>query len=145
MKDSYSFDLTVEDARKSYNKMFVAYLRTFARMGLKSVPMAAEPGPIGGDMSHEFIILAETGESEVYCDKDLLDLKVPGADQDYDGDLSPIVRTWTGKYAATSEKHDQARFAKEVPKSQQVTARGIEVGHIFFFGTKYSESMGCRV
>ena len=145
MKDSYSFDLTVEDARKSYNKMFVAYLRTFARMGLKSVPMAAEAGPIGGDLSHEFIILAETGESEVYCDKDLVELEVPGADVDYDADLAPIVRAFTGKYAATSEKHEPARFAKEVPEGRRVAARGIEVGHIFFFGTKYSEPMGCKV
>jgi prolyl-tRNA synthetase len=145
MKDSYSFDLTVEDAGKSYNKMFVAYLRTFARMGLKSVPMAAEAGPIGGDLSHEFIILADTGESEVYCDQDLIELEVPGADVDYDADLAPIVRAFTGKYAATSEKHEPARFAKEVPESRRVAARGIEVGHIFFFGTKYSEPMGCKV
>jgi prolyl-tRNA synthetase len=145
MKDSYSFDLTVDDARKSYNKMFVAYLRTFARMGLKSVPMAAETGPIGGDLSHEFIILAETGESEVYCDKDLVELAVPGANQDYERDLAPVVRAFTGKYAATSEKHDAGRFAKEVPEARQITARGIEVGHIFFFGTKYSEPMGCKV
>ncbi len=145
MKDSYSFDLTVEDARKSYNKMFVAYLRTFARMGLKSVPMVAETGPIGGNLSHEFIILAETGESEVYCHKDLVALDPPGADIDYDGDLSPIVEAFTGKYAATSEKHDAGRFASEVPEKDRVTARGIEVGHIFFFGTKYSESMGARV
>ncbi len=145
MKDSYSFDLTVEDARKSYNKMFVAYLRTFARMGLKSVPMAAEAGPIGGDLSHEFIILADTGESEVFCDKELVALEVPGADVDYDADLAPIVRAFTGKYAATSEKHEPARFTKEVPQGRQVSARGIEVGHIFFFGTKYSEPMGCKV
>jgi prolyl-tRNA synthetase len=145
MKDSYSFDLTVEDARKSYNKMFVAYLRTFARMGLKSIPMAADTGPIGGDLSHEFIILADTGESEVFCHKDLVELEVPGADQDYEADLASVVRAWTGKYAATSDKHDAARFAGEVPKEKRVTARGIEVGHIFFFGTKYSEPMGCKV
>ena len=145
MKDSYSFDLTVEDARKSYNKMFVAYLRTFARMGLKSVPMVAETGPIGGNLSHEFIILAETGESEVHCHKDLIALEPPGADIDYDGDLSPMVDAFTGKYAATSEKHEAERFAKEVAEKDRVTARGIEVGHIFFFGTKYSEPMGARV
>ena len=87
MKDSYSFDLTVEDARKAYNKMFVSYLRTFARMGLKSVPMVAETGPIGGNLSHEFIILADTGESEVYCHRDLVTLDPPGADIDYEGDL----------------------------------------------------------
>jgi prolyl-tRNA synthetase len=145
MKDSYSFDLTLEDARISYNKMFVSYLRTFNRMGMKSIPMAAESGPIGGDMSHEFIILADTGESEVYCHRDLVKLDPPGADLDYDSDLTPIIQSWTGKYAATSEKHDAARFAKEVPEVDRVTARGIEVGHIFFFGTKYSEPMGCKV
>jgi prolyl-tRNA synthetase len=145
MKDSYSFDLTVEDARMSYNKMFVSYLRTFSCMGLKSIPMAAESGPIGGDMSHEFIILADTGESEVFCHRDLIELAPPGPDVDYDSDLAPTIRTWTGKYAATSEKHDAARFAAEVPEPKRVTARGIEVGHIFFFGTKYSEPMGCKV
>ncbi|HET7211591.1 MAG TPA: proline--tRNA ligase, partial [Methyloceanibacter sp.] len=108
MKDSYSFDLTVEDARKSYNKMFVSYLRTFARMGLKSVPMIAETGPIGGNLSHEFIILADTGESEVFCHRDLVELEPPGAGIDYDSDLSPVVDAFTGKYAATSEKHDAA-------------------------------------
>jgi prolyl-tRNA synthetase len=145
MNDSYSFDLTLEDARISYNKMFVSYLRTFNRMGLKSIPMAAESGPIGGDMSHEFIILADTGESEVYCHRDLVKLDPPGVDLDYDSDLSPVVEAFTGKYAATSEKHDAAGFAKEVPEADRVTARGIEVGHIFFFGTKYSEPMGCKV
>jgi prolyl-tRNA synthetase len=145
MKDSYSFDLTVEDAVKSYNKMFVSYLRTFARMGLKSVPMVAETGPIGGNLSHEFIILAETGESEVFCHRDLVELKAPGADLSYDADLSPIVGAYTAKYAATVEKHDPARFEREVAAPDRVTARGIEVGHIFFFGTKYSEPMNCRV
>jgi prolyl-tRNA synthetase len=145
MKDSYSFDLTVEDSRKSYNKMFVAYLRTFARMGLKSVPMVAETGPIGGNLSHEFIILADTGESEVYCHRDLVTLDPPGADIDYQGDLAPVVDAFTGKYAATLEKHDAERFEREVTAKDRLTARGIEVGHIFFFGTKYSESMGCKV
>ncbi|MGB6967948.1 MAG: proline--tRNA ligase [Methyloceanibacter sp.] len=145
MKDSYSFDLTVEDARASYNKMFVSYLRTFHRMGLRSIPMAAEAGPIGGDLSHEFIILADTGESEVYCHKDLLKLEPPGAELDYESDLSPTIRNWTGKYAATIDKHDPARLAQVVPEADRVTARGIEVGHIFFFGTKYSEPMGCKV
>jgi prolyl-tRNA synthetase len=114
-------------------------------MGLKSIPMAAESGPIGGDMSHEFIILADTGESEVFCHQDLIKLDAPGPDTDYDSDLAPIIRTWTGKYAATSEKHDAARFAGDVPEAKRVTARGIEVGHIFFFGTKYSEAMACKV
>ena len=145
MKDSYSFDLSQDDARRSYNRMFVAYLRTFARMGLKSIPMAAETGPIGGDLSHEFIVLADTGESEVFCHRDYLSLESPGADLDYGEDLEPLVRSWTGKYAATSEKHDAALFEKDVPETDRVTARGIEVGHIFFFGTKYSEPMGAKV
>ena len=142
MKDAYSFDLDQEGARHSYNKMFVAYLRTFERLGLKSIPMRAESGPIGGDMSHEFIILASTGESEVYCHKDYLDFAVPGADTNFDDvqALEKIVAKWTSLYAATSEKHDRDAFAT-VPKDKQVTARGIEVGHIFYFGTKYSEPM----
>jgi prolyl-tRNA synthetase len=145
MKDAYSFDLTVEDARKSYHRMFVAYLRTFARLGLKSIPMKADTGPIGGDLSHEFIILAETGESQVFCHKDLVDGAIPPADIDFDGDLTPIISAWTSKYAATEEMHDAARFEKEVPPENRISARGIEVGHIFYFGTKYSEPMGARV
>ncbi len=145
MKDAYSFDLSIEDGRRSYNRMFVAYLRTFARLGLKSVPMAADTGPIGGDLSHEFIILAETGESQVFCHKDLIDGAIPPADTDFDVDLEPIVKAWTTLYAATDEMHDATRFAAEVPQDKQVSARGIEVGHIFFFGTKYAEPMGARV
>ncbi len=145
MKDAYSFDLTPEAGRHAYNRMFAAYLRTFARMGLQSIPMAADTGPIGGDLSHEFIILADTGESQVYCHRDLIEGAIPPANTDFDGDLSPIVKAWTSLYAATDEKHDEARFDSEVPKDKQVSARGIEVGHIFFFGTKYSEPMNCRV
>jgi len=145
MKDAYSFDLTEDAARQSYNRMFAAYLRIFARMGLKSIPMAADTGPIGGDLSHEFIILADTGESQVYGHKDLLEGIIPSADTDFDGDLEPIVKQWTSLYAATDEMHDAKRFDREVPADKQVSARGIEVGHIFFFGTKYSEAMGCRV
>ena len=145
MKDAYSFDLTPEAGRHAYNRMFVAYLRTFARMGLKSVPMVAETGPIGGDLSHEFIILAETGESKVFCHADLLDSDVPGADIDFDADLGPVIAAWTRHYAATDEKHDPVRFEREVPADRQLSARGVEIGHIFFFGTKYSEPMGCRV
>jgi prolyl-tRNA synthetase len=141
MKDAYSFDIDKEAARRSYNKMFVAYLRTFARMGLKAIPMAAETGPIGGDLSHEFIVLAETGESAVYCDKNVIDLPVPGADVDYDDDLTAIIRQWTGLYAATQDVHDAARFEREVPEGRRLHTRGIEVGQIFYFGTKYSESM----
>ncbi|HEX5999330.1 MAG TPA: proline--tRNA ligase [Hyphomicrobiaceae bacterium] len=145
MKDAYSFDLSVEAARHSYNRMFVAYLRTFARMGLKSIPMVAETGPIGGDLSHEFIILADTGESQVFCHADLLDTPVPPADVDFSADLSPYITPWTRHYAATEDKHDAARFEAEVPQAKRVSARGVEIGHIFFFGTKYSEPMGCRV
>ena len=145
MKDAYTFDLTEEAGRHAYNRMFAAYLRTFARMGLKSIPMAAETGPIGGDLSHEFIILAETGESQVFGHKDLFDGAIPPADIDFDADLTPIVKQWTSLYAATDEMHDLERFDREVPKDKQVSARGIEVGHIFFFGTKYSEPLGARV
>jgi len=141
MKDAYSFDIDEAAARVSYNKMFVAYLRTFARMGLKAIPMRAETGPIGGDLSHEFIILAETGESGVFCNKDVLDLPVPGADVDYDGDLAPIIRQWTTLYAATEDVHDGARFEREVPAEKRLHTRGIEVGQIFYFGTKYSVPM----
>jgi prolyl-tRNA synthetase len=142
MKDAYSFDLDFEGAKHAYNKMFVAYLRTFARLGLKSIPMVAESGPIGGSLSHEFIILASTGESEVYCHRDYLDFPVPGADVSFDdtSGLQGIVDKWTSLYAATSEKHDAAAFAK-LAADKQVSARGIEVGHIFHFGTKYSEPM----
>jgi prolyl-tRNA synthetase len=138
MKDAYSFDIDKEGARRAYNRMFVAYLRTFARMGLKSVPMRADTGPIGGDMSHEFIILADTGESQVYCHRDLIDMPVPGEDVDYSGDLEPIIRQRTSLYAATEEMHDQNAFAAQVPADKQISARGIEVGQIFYFGTHYS-------
>jgi prolyl-tRNA synthetase len=141
MKDAYSFDVDEAAARLSYNKMFVAYLRTFARMGLKAIPMRAETGPIGGDLSHEFLILAETGESGVFCNKDVLDLPIPGADVEYDGDLSPIIQQWTSLYAATQDVHDQARFEREVPPDKRLSTRGIEVGQIFYFGTKYSVPM----
>jgi len=142
MKDAYSFDLDFAGAKHAYNRMFVAYLRTFARFGLKSIPMVAESGAIGGNLSHEFIILAETGESEVFCHRDYLDFDVPGADVDFNdvAGLQAIVDRWISLYAATSEKHDAAEFAK-LPKNRQVSARGIEVGHIFHFGTKYSEPM----
>jgi prolyl-tRNA synthetase len=141
MKDAYSFDLDFAGAQHAYNKMFVAYLRTFARLGLKSIPMVAESGPIGGN-SHEFIILASTGESEVYCHRDYLDFAVPAEDVDFDdrATLEKIVKQWTSLYAATSEKHDPAAFAG-LPEDKRLSARGIEVGHIFYFGTKYSAPM----
>jgi prolyl-tRNA synthetase len=146
MKDAYSFDLNQAGATHSYNKMFVAYLRTFARLGLKSIPMRAESGPIGGNLSHEFIILASTGESEVFCHKDYLDFEVPGAGVNFDDvkGLQTIVEKWTSHYAATSDMHDAAAYAK-IPADKQMSARGIEVGHIFYFGTKYSEPMKATV
>ncbi|HZS82152.1 MAG TPA: proline--tRNA ligase [Stellaceae bacterium] len=145
MKDAYSFDLDAKGAKHSYNKMFVAYLRTFARMGLKAIPMRAETGPIGGDLSHEFIILAETGESAVYCDKAWLETDILKAADglDFDSDLEPFFRQWTSLYAATDDMHDPAKCP--LPAEQLVTARGIEVGHIFFFGTKYSKPMNAVV
>jgi prolyl-tRNA synthetase len=146
MKDAYSFDVDEAGARHAYNKMFAAYLRTFDRLGLKSIPMRADTGPIGGDLSHEFIILASTGESEVFCHGDYLDFPVPAADTNFDDvkGLQATVDKWTSLYAATSEMHDAAAF-NAIPEAKRVSARGIEVGHIFYFGTKYSESMGARV
>jgi len=141
MKDAYSFDIDEAGARASYNRMFIAYLNTYARMGLKAVPMRADTGPIGGDLSHEFIILADTGESQVFCHKDLVDMPPPGIDVDWQGDLQKLVDSRTALYAATEEKHEAARFDKEVPADKQLSARGIEVGHIFYFGEKYSKPM----
>ncbi|MBI5939428.1 MAG: proline--tRNA ligase, partial [Caulobacterales bacterium] len=133
MKDAYSFDLNEADARAAYNRMFIAYLNLFARMGLKAVPMKADTGPIGGDLSHEFIVLADTGESQVFCHKDLVEMGAPGPDVDWYGDLQPLVDQRTALYAATEEMHDETAFAA-VPADKQLSARGIEVGHIFYFG-----------
>jgi prolyl-tRNA synthetase len=146
MKDAYSFDLDYAGAKHAYNKMFVSYLRTFARMGLKAIPMEAETGPIGGNLSHEFIILADTGESAVYCHKDYIDFDPVGSDIDYDGreSLQQIVDRFTSLYAATDDKHDAARFER-IPADKRVTHRGIEVGHIFYFGDKYSKPLGALV
>ena len=143
MKDAYSFDIDFAGAKRSYNKMFVSYLRTFERLGLKAIPMKAESGPIGGDMSHEFLVLAETGESEVACHKDFVNMNWTGADIDFDGDLQPIVDQFTSKYAATDEERDPEQ-EKKLGKNLLV-ARGIEVGHIFYFGTKYSKAMNALV
>ena len=140
MKDAYSFDLDFDGARRAYQTMFLAYLRTFARMGLRAIPMKAESGPIGGDMSHEFIILAETGESAVFCDRRWVEHDVLAAAPAYDQDLGPFFADATALYAATEEKHDPA--ACPLPADRLVTARGIEVGHIFYFGTKYSKPLG---
>ncbi|MBT5308686.1 MAG: proline--tRNA ligase, partial [Rhodospirillaceae bacterium] len=140
MKDAYSFDMDFDGARNSYNKMFVAYLKTYERLGLKAIPMAADPGPIGGDMSHEFMILADTGESEIACHKGFVDndwLETAG------DDLQTTVDTFTEKYAATDEKRDTD--AEAALGDDLVTARAIEVGHIFYFGKKYSEKLGAIV
>jgi prolyl-tRNA synthetase len=146
MKDAYSFDLDFEGAKAAYYRMFVAYLRTFTRMGLQAIPMRADTGPIGGDLSHEFIILAETGESQVYCHRDYLGYEVPGEDVDFgnDGEIAGIVTKWTTPYAATDEMHDEAAW-DAIAESDKVSARGIEVGHIFHFGEKYSKPMNARV
>ncbi|MFZ5706990.1 MAG: proline--tRNA ligase [Pseudomonadota bacterium] len=143
MKDAYSFDLDVDGARHSYNRMFVAYLRTFARMGLAAIPMQADTGPIGGDLSHEFIVLAPTGESEVFYHTNWETARSLDVDADDAAALQMFVSGLTADYAATDEKRDEAREAEAGDKLKQ--SRGIEVGHIFFFGTKYSNAMGLSV
>ena len=142
MKDAYSFDLDQRAAEHSYNKMFIAYLRTFARMGLTAIPMAAESGPIGGNLSHEFIVLAETGESEVFCHRDYLAFETPPESIDFDDEagLAATVAKWTSLYAATSEMHETVKF-EALPAEARVSARGIEVGHIVYFGPQDSEPM----
>ena len=144
MKDSYSFNETKEGAILSYNKMFYAYLKTFERLGLKAIPLAADTGPIGGDLSHEFIILAETGESQIYTSKKILDLKISNFGND-DKSLKGMVKSYTEIYSATDEKFDQSEFDKLVKKEDQLVTRGIEVGHIFYFGDKYSKPMKATV
>ena len=144
MKDAYSFDIDEASARTAYNRMFVAYLNTFARLGLKAVPMRADTGPIGGDLSHEFIVLAETGESEVFCDKTLVEMAPPGHDLDAAA-LQAVFDERTALYAATEEMHDAAQFETQTAEADRLSARGIEVGHIFYFGTKYSVPMKANV
>ena len=146
MKDAYSFDIDYEGAKAAYNRMFVAYLRTFTRMGLQAIPMRADTGPIGGDLSHEFIILADTGESQVFCHRDFLSLQVPGEGVNYrdDAEIAGIVAEWTKPYAATDEMHDEATWSS-IGENEKVSARGIEVGHIFHFGDKYSKPMNAKV
>ncbi len=143
MKDAYSFDLTPEEGVNSYNAMFVAYLRTFARLGLKAIPMRADTGPIGGDLSHEFLVIADTGESEVFFHKDFLDMDAPEEMPDTKEALQGIVDTWTAPYAATEEMHDADTCS--VSGDELISGRGIEVGHIFFFGDKYSKPMNAAV
>jgi prolyl-tRNA synthetase len=144
MKDAYSFDIDEAAARRSYNRMFLAYLNVYARLGLKAIPVRADTGPIGGDLSHEFIILADTGESEVFAHRDLVEMGAPGADIDWDGDLQSLVDQRTALYAASDEMHDPAAY-EALPEDKRMTARGIEVGHIFYFGTKYSAPMKATV
>ena len=147
MKDAYSFDLDRQCATHSYNQMMAAYLRTFERLGLKAVPMRAESGPIGGDLAHEFLILAETGESGVFLDREVVDLSLGDRAIDFDdrGELQSIFDRWTAPYARTDDTHDEALFHRMVPVERRVEARGIEVGHIFYFGTKYSEPLQALV
>jgi len=144
MKDAYSFDLTDEDAKKSYNKMFFSYLKTFNRLGLKAIPMSAHTGPIGGNLSHEFIILAETGESEIYADKKIFELDLTK----YSGNdisLQKMREDFANIYAVTDEKFDQKAFSEKVKKEDQIKTKGIEVGHIFYFSDKYSKPMNCLI
>jgi prolyl-tRNA synthetase len=146
MKDAYSFDLDEAGARQSYYKQMLAYLRTFQRMGIQAVPMKAESGPIGGDLSHEFIVLAPTGESEVFYDSAFEEIDWHRDELRYDdgGGLQALFDQVSATYAATEETHDEAVWAK-VPDDKRRTGRGIEVGHIFYFGDKYSASMGLKV
>ena len=144
MKDAYSFDLTDDDAKKSYNKMFFSYLKTFSKLGLKAIPMAAETGPIGGDLSHEFIILAETGESKIFADKRIFEINLDKYDFS-DSSLFKIRKDFTDFYAVTDEKFDEKKFNTEVDKKNQIKTKGIEVGHIFYFGDKYSKPMNCFI
>ncbi len=144
MKDAYSFDLSDEDAKKSYNKMFYSYLKTFERLGLKAIPMAADTGPIGGDLSHEFVILAETGESQIYADKEIFEIDINKYSYK-DESLKKMREDFSNIYAATDEKFNEDKFNKIVKKENQVKTKGIEVGHIFYFGDKYSKPMNCLI
>ena len=145
MKDSYSFDLNEDSAKVSYNKMFVAYLKTFQRLGLKAIPVSAESGPIGGNLSHEFSIIAPTGESEIFCDKNLLDIDINKKNYTSDEEISEVVEEYLGFYSATDEKHDSEKFNSMVKTENQISGRGIEVGHIFSFGEKYSKPMKASI
>ncbi len=146
MKVGYNFDLTKEDALHAYNRHLVTYLRTYERMGLQAIPMRADGGPVGGDYTHEFLVLAETGESEVFYDSAVTELSFGDREIDFDSveQCASVLEEFTSRYARTDETHDEALF-NEVPEERRATARGIEVGQIFYFGTKYSESMGATV
>ncbi len=144
MKDAYSFDLNDTNAEISYNKMFFSYLKTFKRLGLQAIPMSADTGPIGGDLSHEFIILAETGESKIYADKNIFNINIENYDFEKES-LKKMRTDFSSLYAVTDEKFEKKNFDKEVLKKNQVMTKGIEVGHIFYFGDKYSEPLNCFV
>ncbi len=146
MKDGYNFDVDKEAALHAYNRHLVSYLRTYERMGLQAIPMRADSGPIGGDDTHEFLVLAETGESEVFYDSAVTDIRLGDRDIDYDdvAQCHAIMEEFTVLYARTDETHDEAEFEK-IPEARRRSARGIEVGQIFYFGTKYSDPMGAHV
>ncbi len=144
MKDAYSFDLDDKSAKNSYNKMFFSYLKTFKRLGLKAIPMAADTGPIGGDLSHEFIILAETGESKIYADKNIFEVNLESYNFTNDS-LEKMRKDFSSIYAVTDDKFDKNKFDKQVSKVNQVITKGIEVGHIFYFGDKYSKPLNCFI
>ncbi len=144
MKDAYSFDLSDDEAKKSYNKMFFSYLKTFERLGLKAIPMAADTGPIGGDLSHEFVILAETGESKIYADKNIFEINSKQYKFD-EKSLEKMREDFTKIYAVTDEKFIDSEFKKKVKKENQIITKGIEVGHIFYFSDKYSKPMNCLI
>ena len=144
MKDAYSFDLTDDEAKKSYNKMFFSYLKTFNRLGLKAIPMAADTGPIGGDLSHEFIILADTGESEIYADKKIFEIDLNKYSETEES-LQEVREDYTNFYSVTDDKYDEKEFNLKVKKENQLKTKGIEVGHIFYFSDKYSKPMNCQI
>ena len=145
MKDAYSFDISKEDAIKCYNRMFLSYLRIFEKMELKAIPVSADTGPIGGDLSHEFIILADTGESEVYLDKNLLKEEVPNINYDDSKGLEKLVNSLTSFYAAADDKHNEEEYINVVSKNNRLNTKGIEVGHLFYFGSKYSIPLDAKV
>ena len=144
MKDAYSFDLSDEEAKKSYNKMFFAYLNTFKRLDLTAIPMMADTGPIGGDLSHEFVILADTGESKIFSDKRIFDVDIEKY-KNNDESINELRKKYDSFYAVTDDKFKKEDFEKKVKKENQLTTKGIEVGHIFYFGDKYSKPLNCSV
>jgi len=144
MKDAYSFDLNDEEAKKSYNKMFFSYLNTFKKLGLTAIPMEADTGPIGGDLSHEFIILAETGESKIYSDKRIFDIDLSKYNNE-ETSINELRKKYDSFYAVTDDKYKETDFQNKVKKENQLITKGIEVGHIFYFGDKYSKPLKCSV